>query len=98
MWQVNGKRAVVCGAGFIGVEMAEQLKHRGMDVSLVEALPQIMAPLDEEMAMMLHSEIEKHGVNVFVNDGPCPLSTRTRFFASLAARVVYMLTMNQAAE
>lgn len=65
----NAKRVVVCGAGFIGVEMAEQLKHRGLDVVLVEALPQIMAPVDEEMAAMLETEIVKHGVRVITNDG-----------------------------
>eukprot|EP00285_Hemiselmis_virescens_P015200 CAMPEP_0173383216 /NCGR_PEP_ID=MMETSP1356-20130122/5757_1 /TAXON_ID=77927 ORGANISM="Hemiselmis virescens, Strain PCC157" /NCGR_SAMPLE_ID=MMETSP1356 /ASSEMBLY_ACC=CAM_ASM_000847 /LENGTH=578 /DNA_ID=CAMNT_0014337965 /DNA_START=206 /DNA_END=1942 /DNA_ORIENTATION=- len=65
----GGKRAVVAGAGFIGVEMAEQLKHRGMEVWLVEAMPQIMAPLDEEMAKLLHAELEAKGVHVFVDDG-----------------------------
>jgi len=44
----GAKRAVV-GAGYLGVEMAEQLKHRGLDVVLVEAAPQIMAPIDVEI-------------------------------------------------
>ena len=65
----SSKRAVVCGAGFIGVEMAEQLKHRGLEVVLVEGLPQIMAPLDPEMAAQLHVELEKNGVEVVTGSG-----------------------------
>jgi NADPH-dependent 2,4-dienoyl-CoA reductase/sulfur reductase-like enzyme len=67
--QNSAKKAVVCGAGFIGVEMAEQLKHRGMEVALVEGLPQIMAPLDAEMAAQLQVELEKNGVEVLTNAG-----------------------------
>jgi NADPH-dependent 2,4-dienoyl-CoA reductase/sulfur reductase-like enzyme len=67
--KVDAKSVIVAGAGFIGVEMAEQLHRRGLTVSLVEALPQIMAPLDEEMAALLHEELEKHGVRVIINDG-----------------------------
>ena len=67
--QNSAKKAVVCGAGFIGVEMAEQLKHRGMEVALVEGLPQIMAPLDPEMAAQLQVELEKNGVDVLTNAG-----------------------------
>ena len=60
----SARRAVVCGAGFIGVEMAEQLRHRGLDVDLVEALPQIMAPFDPEMAAPLEDELRRHGIAV----------------------------------
>jgi NADPH-dependent 2,4-dienoyl-CoA reductase/sulfur reductase-like enzyme len=67
--QNEAKKAVVCGAGFIGVEMAEQLKHRGMEVTLVEGLPQIMAPLDVEMAAQLQTELEKNGIVVVTNAG-----------------------------
>lgn len=65
--QTKAKKAVVCGAGFIGVEMAEQLKHRGLEVTLVEGLPQIMAPLDAEMAAQLQAELETNGVKVVTN-------------------------------
>jgi len=60
------KTAVVAGGGFIGIEMAEQLRHIGMDVTLVEAMPQLMAPFDPEMASMLQAELERHGVKVEV--------------------------------
>lgn len=58
----SGKRVVVVGGGYIGLEMAEQLRHRGLDVTVVEALPQVMAPLDPEMAAWLHQELRDHGV------------------------------------
>jgi NADPH-dependent 2,4-dienoyl-CoA reductase/sulfur reductase-like enzyme/rhodanese-related sulfurtransferase len=61
-------RAVVIGGGYIGLEMAEQLKHRGLGVTLVEALPQVMAPLDPEMAAWLHEELLAHGVTLHLND------------------------------
>ena len=67
--QNSAKTAVVCGAGFIGVEMAEQLKRRGMAVALVEGLPQIMAPLDPEMAAQLQVELERNGVEVLTSAG-----------------------------
>jgi NADPH-dependent 2,4-dienoyl-CoA reductase/sulfur reductase-like enzyme len=62
------RRAVVVGGGYIGLEMAEQLKHRGLDVTVVEALAQVMAPLDPEMAAWLHDEIEANGVKLHLGD------------------------------
>jgi len=56
------KSAVVIGGGFIGVEMAENLAHRGLDVSLVEMADQIMGPIDYEMASILHNHVEDKGV------------------------------------
>ena len=63
-----GNRAVVVGGGYIGLEMAEQLKRRGLNVALVEALPQVMAPLDREMAAWLHQELRAQGVALHLND------------------------------
>lgn len=63
----NG-RVVVVGGGYIGLEMAEQLRHRGLTVTLVEALPQVMAPLDPEMAAWLHQELVAHGVQLVLGD------------------------------
>lgn len=58
-------RAVVVGGGYIGLEMAEQLvRHGGVSVSLVEAQPQVMTPLDPEMAAWLHLELRQHGVEL----------------------------------
>jgi NADPH-dependent 2,4-dienoyl-CoA reductase/sulfur reductase-like enzyme/rhodanese-related sulfurtransferase len=61
-------RAVVVGGGYIGLEMAEQLRHRGFNVTVVEALPQVMTPLDPEMAAWLHMELRANGVALHVND------------------------------
>lgn len=63
------KNAVVIGAGFIGVEMAENLHHLGMKVSLVEMADQVMAPLDFEMAQILHNHIYDLGVNLILSNG-----------------------------
>lgn len=63
----NPKKAVVIGAGYIGIEMAENLKHRGMEVVLVEKVPQILPTLDEEMAASIESELEEKGVKVLTS-------------------------------
>lgn len=63
------KRAVVVGGGFIGLEMVENLVHRGLDVTLVEKLNQVMPPLDPEMARLVERYLVKHGVKLELNDG-----------------------------
>lgn len=61
-------RAVVVGGGYIGLEMAEQLKNRGLGVTVVEAMPQVMTPLDPEMAAWLHAELRAKGVELHLGD------------------------------
>ena len=63
------KRAVVVGGGFIGLEMVENLSHRGLEVTLVERLNQVMPPLDPEMARLVGRYMVKHGVRLMLNDG-----------------------------
>ena len=63
------ERAVVVGGGFIGLEVAENLRHLGIEVTIVEMLDQVMAPLDYEMAKPLHENIEKNGVKLCLGDG-----------------------------
>jgi NADPH-dependent 2,4-dienoyl-CoA reductase/sulfur reductase-like enzyme len=58
------KSAVVIGGGFIGVEMAENLIHRGIKTALVEASEQVLAPLDPEMALLVANEMSKKGVQL----------------------------------
>ncbi len=58
------KKAVVVGAGFIGLEMAENLKKRGLAVSIVELAPHVLSSLDEEMAVHIQNELIKQGVHV----------------------------------
>ena len=62
--ETKPKSAVVIGGGFIGVEMAENLVHKGIKTSLIEALPQVLGPLDPEMAELVHKEMRKHGVDL----------------------------------
>lgn len=68
--QVNERpqNAVVIGGGFIGLEVAENLVHKGISTSVVEALPQVLAPLDPEMATLVADELINHGVRVFLGD------------------------------
>jgi NADPH-dependent 2,4-dienoyl-CoA reductase/sulfur reductase-like enzyme/peroxiredoxin family protein/TusA-related sulfurtransferase/rhodanese-related sulfurtransferase len=63
------KNAVVVGGGFIGLEMAENLHAAGLQVSIVEALDQVMAPLDFEMAQLLHEHLAQKGVKLHLGDG-----------------------------
>ena len=65
----TAKSAVVIGGGFIGIETAENLSHAGLDVALVEAIDQVMAPFDPEMAKLLHESISKNGVTLYLGDG-----------------------------
>ncbi|WP_080844126.1 FAD-dependent oxidoreductase [Cytobacillus gottheilii] len=65
----NAQKAAVIGGGFIGVEVAENLKLAGLDVSLVEFADQVMTPFDYDMAQILHKELVDHGVELILNDG-----------------------------
>ncbi|PKF61159.1 CoA-disulfide reductase [Psychromonas sp. psych-6C06] len=56
--------ATVCGGGFIGLEMVEALRHRDIAVTLVELAPQVMAPVDIEIANVLHEELVQHNVEL----------------------------------
>jgi NADPH-dependent 2,4-dienoyl-CoA reductase/sulfur reductase-like enzyme/rhodanese-related sulfurtransferase len=61
-------RAVVIGGGFIGLETAENLIHLGFDVTLLQKLPQLLGPLDHEVARLVEEHVKRHGVNVVLND------------------------------
>lgn len=58
------RQATVIGAGFIGLEMAENLKFRGIDVTLVEQAPHVLPPLDQEMAAFVEEELVNQGIRV----------------------------------
>ncbi len=61
--------AVVVGGGFIGLEMAENLHSRGIKVTIVEAADQVMAPIDYEMACIVHRHILSKGLKLYLKDG-----------------------------
>ena len=64
----KAKRAVVVGGGFIGLEMTENLVRRGLSVTIVEMLPQVMPPLDPEMAALVQEHLIANGVSLCLND------------------------------
>ncbi|MGA8893632.1 MAG: FAD-dependent oxidoreductase [Anaeromyxobacteraceae bacterium] len=63
------RRAVVVGGGFIGLEMAENLIHLGFEVTLVEMLDQVLAPLDGDFARLVEEHLGAHGVRMALGDG-----------------------------
>ena len=63
------KTVSVIGGGFIGVEVAENLRMSGKEVHLIEAIDQIMSPFDADMAQILHKEMMDHGINLILSDG-----------------------------
>jgi len=79
--------AVVIGGGYVGVEMAENLKLRGLEVTIVEAAPHIMAPLDTDLVVIVEKEILDNGVRLILNDG-------VKAFKDLDGRVEITLNSN----
>ena len=67
--QNKRKFAVVVGGGFIGVEVAENLCHLGIKTSLVEMAPQVLMPLDEDMATLIHKEMKRNNLSLYLSDG-----------------------------
>ncbi len=67
--QKGVKSALVIGGGYVGVEMAENLKIRGLEVTLAEAAPHILAPFDSDMVVLAEKELLQKGVRLLLNDG-----------------------------
>ncbi|WP_160327232.1 FAD-dependent oxidoreductase [Ferroacidibacillus organovorans] len=65
----NVRRAVVVGAGFIGMEVVENLTHLGIDVTLIEKADQVLPPFDREMTASLREELKERGVETILGDG-----------------------------
>lgn len=63
------KKAAVIGGGFIGLEMAENLHNAGIEISLIEMQNQVMAPIDYEMAQLLHENMRMNEVHLILEDG-----------------------------
>lgn len=68
------QHATIVGGGFIGVEMAENLHKRGLQVTVVDMANQLLAPVDFEMAQFIHEETTKKGIRLLLNDGVKRLS------------------------
>ncbi|HOA41551.1 MAG: FAD-dependent oxidoreductase [Halanaerobiales bacterium] len=83
----------VIGGGFIGVEVAENLRLAGKNVTLIEALDQVMSPFDYDMAQILHKEILDHGINLILNDAVVKINSASVELKSgkkVTARAVIM--------
>lgn len=80
--------AAVIGGGFIGLEMAENLDHANLEVILIEMQNQVMAPLDLEMANLLHENIIANGVDLILNDG-------VKAFEDAGEKIKIILTSGQ---
>ena len=68
--------AVVIGGGFIGVEIAENLTHKGIATTVVEASPQLLAPLDPEMATLVAGEMKRNGVTLHLGVSASEISEK----------------------
>ncbi|WMJ78212.1 MULTISPECIES: FAD-dependent oxidoreductase [unclassified Sedimentibacter] len=69
------KNAVVIGGGFIGLEVAENLHHAGINVTVAEAMDQVMAPVDYEMAQLVQNNMVSNGINLILGDGVSKFSS-----------------------
>lgn len=67
--RVKPLEAIVVGGGFIGLEMVENLQHLGMKVKLVEMADQVMAPIDFDMAQLVHAHLVDKGVELYLKNG-----------------------------
>lgn len=64
----NSERAVIIGGGFIGLEMAENIKALGLEVVLIEAAPHVLAPLDSDLSVMVENELRSQGLELILNN------------------------------
>jgi NADPH-dependent 2,4-dienoyl-CoA reductase/sulfur reductase-like enzyme/rhodanese-related sulfurtransferase len=93
----GARRAVIVGGGFVGLEMAENLVQRGLAVTIVDMAPQVLPPLDAEMAQDLHDHLVRHKVDLHLADGVAgfeqrdpTLVVRTSSGAALDADIVIL--------
>ncbi len=91
------KSAAVVGGGFIGIEVAENLRDLGIDVTLVEASEQLMAPFDRDMASFIHAEIRKNGINLMLDtmvegfaDNDCSIDVKFKNAQTIHTDMVVM--------
>ncbi|WP_114572041.1 CoA-disulfide reductase [Exiguobacterium flavidum] len=86
--EAKPQHAIVIGGGFIGLEMAENLVERGAKVTLVEMADQVMAPVDPEMAAIVHEHIRAKGVELILSDGVAKFEEEGRRVTLTSGRVI----------
>ena len=77
MLDAGARRAVVVGAGFIGLETVEAFRHRRLDVALVELAPQVLPAIDFDLASLVEAELRRHGVDVRTGTGVVAIEDST---------------------
>ena len=82
------EKAVVIGGGFIGIEMAENLTERGIQVTLIEMGNQVMAPIDLEMAQIVHTHMREKGIQLILEDGVSSIEKSGRVIRLTSGREV----------
>lgn len=83
------KTVALVGAGYIGLEMAENFVHQGLDVSIIELSDQILAPADPEIASYLHNHLRENGVELYLQDGVKSFSSGEKLSVNLnSGRVI----------
>ncbi len=82
--QTKPETALVVGGGLIGLEMAENLRERGLKVTIAEALPQVMNPVDIEIASLIHGNLVAQGISLILSDG-------VKAFAAQGGRIITTL-------
>jgi NADPH-dependent 2,4-dienoyl-CoA reductase/sulfur reductase-like enzyme/rhodanese-related sulfurtransferase len=80
--KTSPESAVVIGGGLIGVEIAENLRHRGIATTIIEATAQVLAPLDPEMAAPVANELRRHGVSLHLGNSVEAITSRDVRLAS----------------
>jgi len=80
------KNAAVIGGGFIGLEVCEQLHRIGINVTIIEGSPQLLAPLDPEMAQFIHKEVEEKGVKLLLSDPISSINTDEKTLISVTTK------------
>ena len=91
--QTKAKRALVIGAGFIGLEMAENLTHRGLDVTLVQRSSSVLPTLDADIAAALHATLRAHNVTLKLHSQIRRFETDTDIIRAYSDREVFEADM-----
>ncbi|PZM66036.1 FAD-dependent oxidoreductase [Paenibacillus dendritiformis] len=86
--ETSPQRAVIVGGGFIGLEMADNLAHRGIAVTVVEMADQVMAPLDPEMSAIVHHHLREKGIELILGDGVSAFQDEGRSIVLSSGRVL----------
>lgn len=90
--QKEQNHVLVIGAGYIGLEVAENLRHKGHDVTIVEKAPHILPTFDREIAAFAHKELLDNGVTVYANDEVVEVKERVAYLKS-GAHVAFDLVI-----